>query len=632
MKKNVSLFFFFLMLVVANKITAQMLTVHPYQLLITFNAGTPTSSINDLKTALNATELAISMPSETRLWQISTPYPFTLPPSAGGATINNLNDAVGHVHGKPETKGVSENYIVLGKPNGSAGGSISSETNISIPNPPTNAASYSLVNDASGTSCGGATVSTLYCPTAGNIVKIAILDTGIGQIAGTSGTFFGSSLKYPQSRVFTESNGSFLPTAIAYDDNNHGTAVAGILRHYEVLNGATFELFPIKILNNSGEGYAFNLIQGIDYAITINIDIANLSLIGTSNFLLSKPSPLEIAIDVAKNTTNMLVVAAAGNDNLDISPMLYPPASLPNSNIMVAGSIDCNNAKSNFSNYSPINVDVMTPGRYIRSINKDGMLILCEGTSFAAPIATGMASLLRSTLPTMNWSTLKTALVCSVDVYAGLAPYCLSSGVLNATAAYNAIGATSCSVVLPLELTDFKATMHQNKIRIEWTTVKEQNIARFVLEKSKNGLFYQPLQTFDSPKNNATDKNSYQVIDQNPFVGTTYYRLRVIEKDGIQSLERVASVQSKGAEIKTTVYPNPFNEALYIDVHSEETITDFPMLWLYDITGSQVVAPYSFDANTKQFQLHSEQLPTGIFYLKLKINDAFFDQKVVLIK
>jgi serine protease len=218
----------------------------------------------------------------------------------------------------------------------------------------------------------------------GTGVTVAVLDTGV-------------DLDHPDliARLvlgYDVVNGDPLPD----DDNGHGTLVAGIVaatpdngRGIAGVAGAA-SIMPVKVLDSGGNGDDATIASGITWAVDNGADIVNLSLGGPG-----ASQVLEEAVAYA-NAADVLVVAAAGNTG-DGTPQV--PAAIP-AVVAVGATGDAQDA-ARFSTRGWW-VDVAAPGIAIVTTRwgllesySDG----ATGTSFATPIVSGVAALVRSHQP-----------------------------------------------------------------------------------------------------------------------------------------------------------------------------------------------------------------------------------------
>lgn len=127
------------------------------------------------------------------------------------------------------------------------------------------------------------------------------------------------------------------------------------------------------------------------------------------------------------------------------------------------------------------------------------------------------------------------------------------------------------NVILPIALKSFEASPLSRENIISWTSLSEQNIKEFVIERSVN------------PSNNwsiiATVRNygdypegtSRTFTDINPNC-ISYYRLRSIDNDGKENISKTISVERnclKSTFIKT--YPNPTQASLNINFDAAQS-------------------------------------------------------------
>ena len=220
------------------------------------------------------------------------------------------------------------------------------------------------------------------------------------------------------------------------DDNGHGTLVSGVAAavggNGQGIAGTCPQcsLMTVKVMQASGVANYSDIASGVMYAAQKGAKVINISLGGYANSNI-----LRTAIDAAASTYGAVIVAGAGNDNLD--QPFYPAAY---DNVLAVAGTQSDDTKVGTSNYATW-VDVSAPGIDIRTTALGGGWVDNSGTSFAAPFASGLAGLLRTLHPDWNQSTIRSQIVHTTDeiesanpTYAGL----LGSGRLNAGTAMQA--------------------------------------------------------------------------------------------------------------------------------------------------------------------------------------------------
>ncbi|MFU8767122.1 MAG: S8 family serine peptidase [Candidatus Methanoperedens sp.] len=194
--------------------------------------------------------------------------------------------------------------------------------------------------------------------------------------------------------------------ALSYDDNGHGTHVAGTVAGNGSGGTATgvapnVSLFSVKVLNNSGSGYSSAIISGIEWSINNKANLISLSL-GSEVESDAITSALNNAIDAG-----VVVVAAAGNNGPSDHSINYPAAQ---ENVIAVGATDINDVIAGFSSRGPttdgrIKPDVSAPGVTITSLDyASSGYIEYSGTSMATPHVSGAAALLLHAANTLGIS------------------------------------------------------------------------------------------------------------------------------------------------------------------------------------------------------------------------------------
>lgn len=224
----------------------------------------------------------------------------------------------------------------------------------------------------------------------------------------------------------------------ATDDNGHGTAVAGVIAAANdnsgvvgIASNINIKIMPVKSVDSNGEASMSNLISGMKYADANGASICNCSWGGESDareFLQNTLMEQVIA------TSDMLFVAASGNESTNIDRTQYIPASFTANNLITVGSIEWDGSLSWFSNYGSNAMEICAPGAAIYTVNAGGGYVVEWGTSFSAPYVAGVAALAEAASGSSDGTVLKD-LICDSDnikKISGLEKYCQYGGIPDA--------------------------------------------------------------------------------------------------------------------------------------------------------------------------------------------------------
>jgi subtilisin family serine protease len=225
--------------------------------------------------------------------------------------------------------------------------------------------------------------------------------------------------------------------------DDHGTHVAGTIGGVGG-NGAgvagvcwSVKMISAKFLGSHG-GTTANAILAVDYLTDLK-GRHGLNLVASNNSWGGGgfSQALQDAIERA-NAANILFVAAAGNEGLNLETTPSYPAAYPNANIISVAAIDKNGALASFSNHGATKVDIGAPGVAIMSTvpqRTKGNVVAgyasYSGTSMAAPHVTGAAALYASTHPGATAAQIKAAILGAAIPTPSLAGKTVTGGRLN---------------------------------------------------------------------------------------------------------------------------------------------------------------------------------------------------------
>ncbi len=119
---------------------------------------------------------------------------------------------------------------------------------------------------------------------------------------------------------------------------------------------------------------------------------------------------------------------------------------------------------------------------------------------------------------------------------------------------------------LPVELIDFSARCKEDNAVISWITQSEVNNDYFILEKSNNLPYFEPVVEVQG-NGNSNLIRYYSFCDTALYPGNNYYRLKQVDFNGTEnysSITQVDCIQEIYDDINVGVYPNPFDNKIFI--------------------------------------------------------------------
>lgn len=181
--------------------------------------------------------------------------------------------------------------------------------------------------------------------------------------------------------------------------------------------------------------------------------------------------------------------------------------------------------------------------------------------------------------------------------------------------------------LLPVDLLSFEAkTTDNSNIKLNWTTATEINSSHFELQKSKDGISFEKVTTVAAQGNSNTEM-SYDFIDRTAYTGTSYYRLKILDRDASFEYSGIRTVFID-SEDKVVLYPNPYQNGstLYLQgLPPTETV----IVSIYDNTGKIVFEQQIEDA--VNYEIRLANFPTGSYIYTVNSKNKLLKSGLLMI-
>lgn len=183
---------------------------------------------------------------------------------------------------------------------------------------------------------------------------------------------------------------------------------------------------------------------------------------------------------------------------------------------------------------------------------------------------------------------------------------------------------TDCSIVpLPVELAQFSGSREGREVYLNWTTASELNNDYFLVERSKDAVNWS---AFDVIQGAGTTTNTvmYNTVDENPFNGVNYYRLRQFDTDGKVHYSDVISVANE-TTLDLQLFPNPAQSKVIIN-----SANKFNKLTIRDINGKEILIRDNLSIN--QTYVDVRDFKNGIYYVSIESPNGVQTERLSVLK
>jgi hypothetical protein len=192
----------------------------------------------------------------------------------------------------------------------------------------------------------------------------------------------------------------------------------------------------------------------------------------------------------------------------------------------------------------------------------------------------------------------------------------------------------SGGAVLPITLTNFRGIFtEQQQVNLSWVTMMESNIDHYEIQRSGDDMNFQDIDSVESKMKISTSdyQLQYSYTDTRPLIGNSYYRIKMVGKNGNTSQSPVVLIANAVAE-GTRIYPTLVqNNTVFVE--SDKNLRG-AKLEFFDLSGKKI-------SETNWESLYGRQnvqvsksgtLPTGTYLARLTANGQNVKNQLVIVQ
>lgn len=182
---------------------------------------------------------------------------------------------------------------------------------------------------------------------------------------------------------------------------------------------------------------------------------------------------------------------------------------------------------------------------------------------------------------------------------------------------------TIANVSLPVDFASFDAKAAGCAVALNWVTSREENNDYFVVERSQDGRYFAKVGSVKALSGEDVGNREYSFVDEHPFQGNNFYRIRQMDINGKSTTTSVEKVQlSCDFNGDIAIYPNPTRGIVYV-----KGLADAESIEVFNVLGQRVLTQ-KIKQGTEVLDISN--LADGNYHLRVIRNqESIFSAKIV---
>ncbi len=176
---------------------------------------------------------------------------------------------------------------------------------------------------------------------------------------------------------------------------------------------------------------------------------------------------------------------------------------------------------------------------------------------------------------------------------------------------------------LPVTFSSFTAQKQDKIVNLSWSTEQEINSSHFIIERSADGRSWQSIASI-AAAGTSSNHLEYRAYDNLPLNGTSYYRIKQVDKDGRLQLSVVRRV-SFDLGYSITLAPNPAKDL--ITVTMDKISNTASTIQFFNASGNMV---FTQKTSLSKININTSAFARGLYFIKISNAGEVTTQKVLL--
>jgi hypothetical protein len=199
----------------------------------------------------------------------------------------------------------------------------------------------------------------------------------------------------------------------------------------------------------------------------------------------------------------------------------------------------------------------------------------------------------------------------------------------------NTDSTVSASAVLSMTLVNFSGFLtDQQVVDLTWNTMMELDVDHYEIQRSGDGMAFQDISQVASKMKINTNayELQYSATDANPLPGLSYYRLKVVGKNGSTTQSPVVQINNNQTAAGTKIYPTLVQNNM-VFVEADKNMNSVRMEF-FDLSGKKLSETdwQSLSGRQSVQVSKSGYLPTGTYLARLTSNGQSVMNQLLIVQ
>ncbi len=170
---------------------------------------------------------------------------------------------------------------------------------------------------------------------------------------------------------------------------------------------------------------------------------------------------------------------------------------------------------------------------------------------------------------------------------------------------------------LPVELFAFNASLLDNDIMLDWTSIAEVNHDNYIIEHCIDSKNFNPLGKING-LGTQSNGHKYQFIHENPPLGDNYYRLKLVDIEGYFKYSKIVSISKEIKNNEIYIQPTIARDKIRVSLSEDFVFSQSKQfIEVWDIYG-RLVKQINLAPKRLEININISSLQDGHYFVLLR--------------